>query len=249
MVNNQGFIVLVDISGYTKFIRMHKMRKIPFFGKKFGNNTLEHAETVISDLLEKIIENLDDTLIVNKLQGDAALFYSVPEDPKEYSERLIEKLKDCFELFNNRLNELLFCKTCVCDPCQQLTNLKLKSFVHYGEFLIKRVSRFEEIAGEDVIIAHRLMKNSINSSEYILLTDNVAQLKDLSYLGKLDQRKEKCEGLDDVPISVYYPDPSAYENQEQSQASFFQKARTMNRFFKNVKTRKALEEQYAPQAT
>ena len=27
MVNNQGFIVLVDISGYTKFIRMHKMRK------------------------------------------------------------------------------------------------------------------------------------------------------------------------------------------------------------------------------
>ena len=37
--------------------------------------------------------------------------------------------------------------------------------------------------------------------------------------------------------------------EEQSQASFFQKARTMNRFFKNVKTRKALEEQYAPQAT
>ena len=55
MVNNQGFIVLVDISGYTKFIKMHNMRKIPFLGKKFGKNTLEHAETVISDLLEKII--------------------------------------------------------------------------------------------------------------------------------------------------------------------------------------------------
>ena len=51
MVNNQGFIVLVDISGYTKFIRMHKMRKIPFFGKKFEKNNLAHAETVISDLL------------------------------------------------------------------------------------------------------------------------------------------------------------------------------------------------------
>ena len=93
------------------------------------------------------------------------------------------------------------------------------------------MSRFEEIAGEDVIIAHRLMKNSINSSEYILLTDNVSQLKDLSYLGKLDQRKEKCEGLDDVPISVYDPDPSAYENKEQSQASFFQKFWKMDRFF------------------
>ena len=39
MANNQGFIVLVDISGYTKFIRMHKMRKIPFFGKKFEKIT------------------------------------------------------------------------------------------------------------------------------------------------------------------------------------------------------------------
>jgi len=249
MVNNQGFIVLVDISGYTKFVRMHNVSKIPILGKKLGDTTLEHAETIISDLLEKIIEKLDDTLIVNKLQGDAALFYSVPEDPKEYSERLIEKLKDCFELFNNRLNELLFCKTCACDPCQQLSNLKLKSFVHYGEFLIKKVSRFEEIAGEDVILAHRLMKNSINSPEYILFTDSINKLKDLSYLGKLEHRKEKCEGLDDVPISVYYPDPAAYENQEQSQASWFQKFRFMNRFFKNTKTRKALEEQYAPQAT
>jgi hypothetical protein len=119
-------------------------------------------------------------LIVNKLQGDAALFYSVPENPQEYSERLIGKLKDCFELFNKRLNELLFCKTCACDPCQQLTNLKLKSFVHYGEFLIKKVSRFEEIAGEDVIIADRLMKNSINSPEYILFTDSINKLNDLS---------------------------------------------------------------------
>ena len=33
---------------------------------------------------------------------------------------------------------------------------------------IGRLQYFEEIAGEDVIIAHRLMKNSINSSEYIL---------------------------------------------------------------------------------
>ena len=50
MVNNQGFIVLVDIIGYTKFVRMHNVSKIPILGKKFGKNTLEHAETVISDL-------------------------------------------------------------------------------------------------------------------------------------------------------------------------------------------------------
>ena len=248
MVNNQGFIVLVDISGYTKFVKMHNMNKIPILGKKWGDKTQEHAETIISDLLEKIIEKLDDTLIVNKLQGDAALFYAVPDNPQEYSERLVSKLQDCFEVFNQRLNELVFCKACSCDSCQQLTNLKLKSFVHYGEFLIKKVSRFEEIAGEDVILAHRLMKNSINSSEYILFTDSINQLKDLSYIGKLDHRKEKCEGFDDVPISVYYPDLTAYENQEPTQSSWFHRIRLTMRFFKNVKSRKALEEQYAPQA-
>lgn len=248
MINNQGFIVLVDISGYTKFVRMHNMSKVPLLGKKWAEGTQEHAETIISDLLEKVIEELDDTLIVNKLQGDAALFYAVPDNPQEYSEQLIRKLQNCFEVFNQRLNELVFCQTCVCDPCRQLTKLKLKSFVHYGEFLIKKVSRFEEIAGEDVILAHRLMKNSINSSEYILFTDHVAQLKDLSYLGKLDQRKEKCEGLDDVPISVYYPDPEAYETQEPTKSSWLQRFRAMDHFFKTPKTRKALEEQYAPQA-
>ena len=41
MENKKGFIVLVDISGYTKFVRTHNTRKIPFIGKnvKIGKNT------------------------------------------------------------------------------------------------------------------------------------------------------------------------------------------------------------------
>ena len=165
---------------------MHNISKIPFLGKRLGKTTQVHAETIISDLLEKIIAELDDTLIVNKLQGDAALFYVVPDNPQEFSGQIIKKLQHCFKIFNNRLDEIFFCQVCACDPCQQMTNLKLKSFVRYGNFLIKKVSRFEEIAGEDVILAHRLMKNSINSSEYMLITESITQLNDLSYLGDLD---------------------------------------------------------------
>ena len=54
-----------------------------------------------------------------------------------------------------------------------MLDLKLKSFIHYGDFLLKKVSRFEEIAGENVILANRLMKNSIETNEYILFTKNV----------------------------------------------------------------------------
>ena len=139
-----------------------------------------------------------------------------------------------------------FCQACSCDSCQQMTNLKLISFVPYGYFLIKKVNRFEEIAGEDVILAHRLMKNSINSSEYILITDSIAKLNDLNCLGDLDHRTEKCEGLDDVLVSVYYPNSTAYDN-NMPQGSWFQRFRSMNSFFKRGNSRKVLEEQYLPQ--
>ena len=127
METNKGFIVLVDISGYTRFVRSHRVRKIPILGKQLASTNEEHAETIISDLLEKILEELDDTLIVNKLQGDAALFYAIPDDPENFSEKVIAKLQTCFEVFNTRLHELVFCQTCPCDPCQQVGKLKLKS--------------------------------------------------------------------------------------------------------------------------
>ncbi|GIT53864.1 MAG: hypothetical protein Ct9H300mP16_10240 [Pseudomonadota bacterium] len=54
MENNKGFIVLVDISGYTRFVRSHRVRKIPILGKQLASTNEEHAETIISDPLEKI---------------------------------------------------------------------------------------------------------------------------------------------------------------------------------------------------
>ncbi len=84
MRNAKGFIVLVDISGYTKFIRSHNAQKIPFIGKQLARKTESHAEHIISDLLEKVITELEGTLTVNKLEGDAVLFYSEPEDLNEY---------------------------------------------------------------------------------------------------------------------------------------------------------------------
>ena len=31
----QGFIVLLDISGYTRYVRAHNTRYVPFIGKRF----------------------------------------------------------------------------------------------------------------------------------------------------------------------------------------------------------------------
>ncbi|PPR78662.1 MAG: hypothetical protein CFH01_00863 [Alphaproteobacteria bacterium MarineAlpha2_Bin1] len=244
MDNITGFIVLADISGYTKFVRSHNMKKIPFIGKQVTKTSESHAEHIISDLLEKVIEELEGTLTVNKLQGDAVLFYSNPENLDEYPKLLIDKINGCFEVFIKRLNDIIFCETCPCDACHQMGNLRLKSFVHYGDFLIKKVSRFEEIAGENVILAHRLMKNSIDADEYILFTDSVKKICNFNYLGKVDERIEKCDGLGDVPISVFYPEKKILENPAVDKMGVFSKFKAMNNYFKEIKNKKILEEKY-----
>ena len=51
----QGFIVLLDISGYTRYVRGHNLRHVPFLGKSFQSTGEAHAETVVTDLLEALI--------------------------------------------------------------------------------------------------------------------------------------------------------------------------------------------------
>ena len=74
MENHKGFIVLVDISGYTNFVSKHNIDSFENKKLDFGQ---AHAEHIISDLLEKVINELDEVLTINKLQGDAALFYGI----------------------------------------------------------------------------------------------------------------------------------------------------------------------------
>ena len=70
---------------------------------------------------------------------------------------------------------------------------------------IKKIRNFEEIAGQDVIILHRLMKNSINSNEYILLSEKAAKVSNLRNLKNLEKRKEAVEDFGKMNIQVFYP--------------------------------------------
>ena len=188
MENHKGFIVLVDISGYTNFVSKHNIDSSKNKKLDFGQ---AHAEHIISDLLEKVINELDEVLIINKLQGDAALFYGISRNNNYLSDKILEKLQTSFKVFSQRLEELKFVESCKCGTCADIGNLKLKSFVHYGDFLIKEINQFKEIAGQDVILAHRLMKNSISVSEYMLFTKSFTELKDINSLGSIENRVEK----------------------------------------------------------
>ncbi|MEI9864472.1 MAG: DUF2652 domain-containing protein [Limisphaerales bacterium] len=78
-------------------------------------------------------------------------------------------------LFREKITELSGSTTCDCHACTHIEKLRLKIIVHRGEALFHRVLHFDELAGVDVIIAHRLLKNSIKAGQYLLLTETAMQ--------------------------------------------------------------------------
>jgi hypothetical protein len=199
----QAIIVLADIGGYTKFITLHTM-------------SLLHAERIISELLETIIDATREPLVVNKLEGDAILFYAeAGENRADIARAVMTQAIAFFDAFGARSKELTGCNNlCPCDACRQADQLRLKTVVHFGEIAVKQVRHFNEIAGAAVILAHRLLKNSIDADEYILVTQSYSALGGCLDALDMESRTEKCEGMGDVPIEVYYPRIGSADSEE-----------------------------------
>lgn len=52
-------------------------------------------------------------------------------------------------------------------------DLTLKLIAHFGILSEYKIGIFQKLYGETVIEAHRLLKNSVNSSTYVLITDDL----------------------------------------------------------------------------
>ena len=191
-------IVILDISGYTKFIRMHRLAVL-------------HAEHIINDLLEHAIAATGAPLVVNKLQGDAVLMYAVADDHAPAARAIVEMVTRSFDAFRRRELELVSdCKLCPCSACTSVQNLRLKAILHHGDVVFKRMRQFEEIAGQEVIVAHRLLKNSIEADEYILATDAFDRLLGGAIPGhRREARQEQCEGIGPVAVAAYFAQGAA----------------------------------------
>ncbi len=194
----RAHIVLIDISGYTQFIRLHRL-------------SLIHAERIVTDLLDSVIDASQPPLKLNKLEGDAALFYAVIEDGADAESQrrgaaaLLRQLEGFFAVFQARERELVSeCSLCTCDACVRAGDLRLKIIVHTGTVLVKQMRQFEEIAGEDVIVAHRLLKNSVPADEYLLLTEPFHSLAGAPQSATTESFVEKWEGETPMRTHVRY---------------------------------------------
>ena len=226
----QGFIVLLDISGYTRFVRSHNLRHIPLYGSHFRRMSEAHAEQIVTDLLETLVHTMGDLMRVEKLEGDAVLLSATPEEPEAFALTLVDRLHDIFPAFHSRIHELAFCRTCLCDCCAQMGELRVKAIGHYGAFLIKEVLGHRELAGQELIRAHRLMKNKVQSQEYLLLTDALVQLGEVEGALEMHSHVERDPDLGACRVWVHQP-PSHSVFEGEHAESYFSRVRKMWTYF------------------
>ena len=141
----EGYLVLADISGYTAFLT---------------GTELEHAQGIIEELTTLIHDRLVPPLHFVKLEGDAVFCYA---DGFEFNdgERLLEVLEVCYCDFADRLFDMARSSTCGCAACAAIDTLDLKFVAHFGTYMVQQLAGVQDLAGPDVILLHRLLKNSI----------------------------------------------------------------------------------------
>ncbi len=189
-------LVIADISGYTRYMTANA-------------KTLAHSQTVITELMQAIVHQIELPLAVAKLEGDAIFLYCRKQAGGldwSLSRAVIgNRLLRFFELFESKLRELSRSTTCNCQACTHIDTLHLKVIVHSGEALFHPVLNFVELAGVDVIIVHRLLKNSVNASQYLLLTEAARAELDFPAAVRLAESAETYEDIGRVNTLVYLP--------------------------------------------
>ena len=153
-MTKSAIIYLPDISGFTKFVTETEIR---------------HSEHIISELMEVILKSNLLDFKISEIEGDAVLFYRTGAPPK--IEEVIELSKQMFLNFHNHLRIIERDNVCQCGACQTVSNLTLKFITHFGNLSEVEIRDFNKIMGSDVILAHRLLKNKVDSREYLLLSE------------------------------------------------------------------------------
>ena len=188
------FFCIPDITGFTRLITTADVA--------FSNE-------VVPSLLRKMIDCNYLDMSVGEIEGDAVFFYRTGKLPSVNSViKQCTLFYQCFQRYIKSIEQS--------DPDNYKAHLAngqlgLKIIIHYGNISTSNIKGRVKLIGEDVIIAHRLLKNSIIHNEYILFTNHYLQHIKATALHKLitwDKLKYGSENFDFIgEISYQYCSP------------------------------------------
>lgn len=199
-VEKEVVLLLADISGYTKFMIASHTDQV-------------HGQVVITELLKAVIRQVEIPLEISKLEGDAVFLYALKQGDEasweDVRKRIGDKLLRFFQAFEEKMAEFTGSNLCTCGACRNMRELKLKVLVHYGKALFYDIGKFHELSGVDVILIHRLLKNTVKEKEYILLTEAAHKKVHIMKEHDLVERQEPCDDFGNVKCYIYYPSQAA----------------------------------------
>ena len=140
-----GYFVIADISGYTNFLT---------------SNELEHAQGILGEITNLLIRELSQPFRFIELEGDA-VFVFAPESLVENGERLVDIIEACYAAFRLLQAQMISNTNCTCAACVAIKDLDLKCVAHFGEYLPQEAPTGVKLLGPDIILTHRLLKNSV----------------------------------------------------------------------------------------
>lgn len=153
----RAYLLIADLSGYTAYL---------------ATSEPEHAPVIAGDFIETVVGRLEGPFELAKLEGDAAFMWAPVE--RIDGAALLEAIDGAYFAFQRRLRSLAQASTCDCQACRRMPQLDLKFVVHLGDVLRQSIAGREELAGRDVIVAHRLLKGTAaeraGAHSYLLLT-------------------------------------------------------------------------------
>lgn len=166
---SRGVLLIADITGYTIYLQ---------------ESELEHAHGVLSDLISILVAGTRPPLSVSNLQGDAVFSYGI--ETAVGGQTFVEIVESIYVAFRRAIDEMAMNSTCSCRACANLGTLDLKFIVHHGEFLVQTIGDKQELLGSDVILAHRLAKNTVTAATgiraYALYTAAAVDALDMRHL-------------------------------------------------------------------
>jgi hypothetical protein len=196
-----ALLLIADIGGYTRFMNLHRM-------------SLAHAQENTLRLLDAVIDAAPD-LELSGLEGDAAFLYATEPTAEEVTRSLAGLTTAMHTSFHTEQGKMESLSVCRCDACHQTGRLNVKVVAHYGEVVLTPRRGGTTLAGVDVILVHRMLKNSVPVAEYVLMTEPVHALAGSHFSELATPIDEELEGLGEEHLfyvdmaSVAQPVPAA----------------------------------------
>jgi hypothetical protein len=186
-----ALLFMPDISGFTQFV---------------SETEVMHSQHIVQELLEILIDSNHLNLQVSEIEGDAIFFYRPGDKPDMKS--LLQQVEKMFTRFHGHLKLYEHQRICPCGACKNAVDLSLKIIVHFGDVTGISIKEHKKLFGKDVILLHRLLKNSLNRREYVLFTEGLINELEHHHLPNWYMPQQASEQYDVGEVRFYFSDLS-----------------------------------------